>query len=149
MAEYFDLQGELFYYTKKTQEEGKRENIFLFSSREIIQILLCAKCISLLLSLGKRHLTHCSKGDIKKKTAAKQCERKLNGNCISSSPSFLFCTLLWDGQWLLSSTMLFMTPIHYFYYSPFGRCSQPLLKGCLLSAIFRKKTQHLNTIWTF
>lgn len=38
MAESFDLQGKLLYYTKDTQEEGKRENIFLFSSHEIIQI---------------------------------------------------------------------------------------------------------------
>ena len=87
----FDLPGKLFYYTKETQDEGKRENTFIFSIHKIIPILLCAKCISLLLFFGGRHLTHCSMGDIKNKTAAKHWERKLNWNCISSSSScFLF-----------------------------------------------------------
>lgn len=100
MAESFDLQGKLLYYTKDTQEEGKRENIFLYSSHEIIQILLWAKCISLLLSFDGRHLTHRSKGGIKNKTVAKYWQRNLNGNYVSPSSSFLFCKLCFgtDGD---------------------------------------------------
>lgn len=92
-----DLQGKLFYYIQETQEERNRENIFLFSSHEIIQILLCAKGISLLLSFDRRHLTHCCKGEIKNKTAGKYWKRKLNGNCISPSSS-VFCELCFETQ---------------------------------------------------
>lgn len=116
MAESFDLQGKLLHYTKDTQGEGKRGNIFLFSSHEIIQILLCAKCISLLLSFDGRHLTHCSKGDIKNKTATKYWQRNLNRNCVSPlSSSFVFYKLCFGTHGaILSSAILFMTSIQYF-----------------------------------
>lgn len=112
MTESFDLPRKLFYYTKETQEEGKRENSFLFHNHKIIQILLCTKCISLSLSFGGRHLTHCSKGDSNIKTKQQQntwigSELKLHLFIF-----FILYTFLGtDGD--LLKAILFMTPIHY------------------------------------
>lgn len=59
-----DFPVKLFYYTEET---GRRRTTFFFSADtyNIIQILLCAKCLSLLLFFVERHLIHGSKKDVK------------------------------------------------------------------------------------
>lgn len=88
----------------REHRKRKREKIFSFSAAmKSYRFLLCAKCLSLLLSFGGRHLTHCSKGDIKKQHSRGHWERKLKGIFVFSSSSSFFLTLYLGSPWLLRS----------------------------------------------